>query len=209
MANTIETYGDSAVMAAFLTRSFSSVGYAFEDDVITTLKNYAFAGIKDLQRISLPSLTMISACAFYQTEVSGTVTLPWNKITLISSAAFYEGNALKDSSLTLPALTQLGTRAFAGQTGLTSFSAPVLEQLTSESTPFSGFVGVFEGSSIQTFSAPIFRDTNFSRQMFKNCTNLTSVSMPNQTSVAESMFEGCTSLTAISSGRCGSKSSSR
>ena len=198
MANTIETYGDSAVMAAFLTRSFSSVGYAFEDDVITTLKSYAFAGIKDLQRLSLPSLTMISACAFYQTEVSGTVTLPWNKITKIGSGAFCEGTALKDSALSLPALTELGTRAFADQSGLTSFSAPVLAELNSETTHFSVYKGVFEGSGIQTFSAPVFRDTNFSRQMFKDCTALTSVTMPNQTSVAESMFEGCTSLTAIS-----------
>ena len=29
MANTIDTYGDAAVMAALLTRSFAGVGYEF------------------------------------------------------------------------------------------------------------------------------------------------------------------------------------
>ena len=36
MANTIDTYGDAAVMAALLTRSFAGVGYEFEDDVTCT-----------------------------------------------------------------------------------------------------------------------------------------------------------------------------
>ena len=198
MANTIDTYGDAAVMAALLTRSFAGVGYEFEDDVVTTLRNYAFAGVTDLQRLSLPNLTMIPTCCFYGTEVSGTVTLPWNKITLIGAAAFFEGTVMKESSLTMPALVQIGMGSFAGQQGLTSFSGPVLESIYSETAPFSQLSGVFEGSGIQTFSAPNFKDTNFSRKMFKDCASLTSVNFPKQTSVAESMFENCTSLTSIS-----------
>ena len=198
MPNTIDTYGDAAVMAALLTRNFSGVGYEFEDDTLTTLKNYAFAGVTDLQRLSLPNLTSISTCCFYGTQVSGTVTLPWNRITLIGAAAFFEGNVMKQSSLTMPALTQIGMGCFAGQQGLISFSGPVLESIYSGTAPFSQLPGVFEDSGLQTFSAPNFKDSNFSRKMFKNCASLTSVNMPKQTSVAESMFEGCSSLMSIS-----------
>ena len=198
MANTIETYGDSAVMAAFLTRDFSSVGGEFEDSMITTLKNYAFAGITNLRRLSLPSITIIPTCAFYLTEISGTVTIPWSNITKIGSAAFYGGNALKESSLSLPVLRQIGSRAFMEQSDLTSFSAPALEEIIAENTPFEEFGGAFEGSGLQTFSAPILQATSNAQQLFKNCVSLTSVTMPNQTVVAASMFEGCTSLKSIS-----------
>ena len=196
MANTIDTYADAAVMAALLTRDFSSVGNGFEDSVLTSLKNFAFAGVKNLQRLILPNVTVIGGCAFFETEVSGSVTLPWSRITKIGAGAFCGGNAFKESSLSLPVLRQVGVAAFMGQTGLTSFSGPALENLSSETIPVSG--GVFEGSGLQTFSAPIFRDTNYHAQMFKDCTSLTNVSMPSQTSVGEAMFEGCTSLTGIS-----------
>ena len=198
MANTIDTYGDAAVMAALLTRNFSGVGYEFEDDVVTSLRNYAFAGITDLQRLSLPNLTMIPTCCFYGTQVSGNVTLPWNRITLIGAAAFFEGNVMKESSLTMSALRQIGMGSFAGQQGLSSFSGPVLESIYSATAPFSQLPGVFEDSGLQTFSAPNFKDTNFHRRMFKSCASLTSVNMPKQTAVGESMFEGCTSLMSIS-----------
>lgn len=198
MANTIDAYGDAAVMAALLTRNFSGVGYEFEDDIITSLRNYAFAGITDLQKLSLPNITTISTCCFYGTQVSGTVVLPWNRITLIGTAAFFEGNVMKESSLTMPMLIQIGMGSFAGHQGLTSFSGPVLESIYLETTPFTQLPGVFEGSGLQTFSAPKFKETSSHRKMFKNCTSLTSVSMPKQTALGESMFEGCTSLTDIS-----------
>ena len=198
MANTIDTYGDAAVMAAFLTRSFSSVGYEFIDDVITTMKSFAFAGITDLQTLSLPNITKISNCAFYKTEVSGSVTIPWNKIESIGNGAFYEGNVLKESTLTLPALTEIDSGAFAGQTGLTSFSAPNLVESYAGLGPFDTLIGTFEGSGLQTFSAPLLDSSTFSTRAFTNCVSLTNVNLDSQRYSGESMFEGCTSLVSIS-----------
>ena len=198
MANTIDTYGDSAVMAAFLTRSFASVGHEYVDDVITTMKNFAFAGITDLETLSLPSITMISNCAFYKTEVSGTVTIPWSQIESIGNSAFFEGNVLKDSALSLPALKEIDSGAFAGQTVLTSFSAPNLTAAYAGTGPFNSTKGVFEESGIQTFSAPLLDSSNFATRAFLNCTALTNVNLNSMRFTGERMFEGCTSLTEIS-----------
>ena len=105
--NTLDKYSDAALMEAFLKRDFSGVGYEFVDDVITTLKEYAFAGITDLDTLSIPNVTIIPAGAFYKTEVSTSVTIPWNKITFIGNSAFYLSDVIKESSLTLPEVEEI------------------------------------------------------------------------------------------------------
>ena len=196
--NTIDKYTDSAVMAAFLTRDFSGVGYEYVDDVLTSMKDYAFAGITDLETLSLPNITMIPNCAFLGTRVSTSVTLPWDKITQIGAYAFYESNVIKGGVLNMPLLTTICTCAFAGQTALTSLNAPLWENIYLGSAPFSESRGMFEGSGIQSISAPKINSSTFSTRAFKDCTALTSVYLPLQEYDGERMFDGCSSLVNLS-----------
>lgn len=186
--NTIDKYSDEAVLTAFLTRDFSQVGYEFVDDVITSLKGYAFAGITDLTTLGLPNITQIPAYAFYGASVSGEVDIPWSSITSIDSHAFWDSNIIK-GPLTLPLLTNLGGGAFAGASGLSAFSAPLLNTVGLDEE-----LGIFEGSSIQSFSADILKDSDIASRGFADCASLTTVNLPEQEYAGRYMFYHCSSL---------------
>ena len=64
MANTIASYTDAQIMKALLTRDFSGIGRAFEDDVITGVKVGAFAAAQNLDKVSLPVVKEVHAYAF-------------------------------------------------------------------------------------------------------------------------------------------------
>ena len=196
--NTLDKYSDSALMNAFLSRDFSGVGYEFVDDVITKIKEYAFAGIENLDVVSIPNVTAIPHCAFYKTQIETSCTISWERITSIGNCAFYLSNAIKESSLTLTNCEEIDYGAFAGQSGLSSVTAPKLRLVYQGTGPLQTSPGIFEGSSIQSFSAAIINSAALGSNCFKNCRSLSSVSLPEQTSGGVSMFQGCTSLTTLS-----------
>lgn len=197
MPNTIEKYSDSDVLRALLTRDFSGVGYEFVEDSISSVKAFAFAGITDLQTFSMMGVTQIPDGAFYKTEVSSSFVLNWQEITRIGRFAFAESDCLRSGNLVLLKAARIDRAAFYHVTGLTSVLAPAL---TSSNRTESGYEdgGVFEGSSIQSFSAAELVNGSDFVNMFKDCTSLASVSLPKITSLAYHMFDGCTALESIS-----------
>lgn len=196
--NTIEAYSDAECLEAFLTRDFSMIGNEYIDDIITTLKEYAFAFATGLTTVSLPNITVIPHGAFYGCEVSTTFTITWSKITSIGNCAFYQSSCLKDTSLTLTNCEEIDYGAFAGLNNLVSVTAPALRLVYQGTGPLQTSPGIFEGSSIQSFSAAIINSAALGSNCFKNCRSLTSVSLPEQTYAGVSMFQGCTSLVTLS-----------
>lgn len=197
--NTIEQYGDAKTIRAFITRNFADLEYGFTDDVMTYIKKYAFAGVTDLKTLSLPSITEIPSACFMKAEVADTFDLPWDKITAIGVGAFAYSNAIKDSTLNLPEVTDIGNAAFYQASGFTSLIADKWDttgfDLYAVNIP-SG--GIFEGSSIQSISAPLMKDdVYFGPSTFKDCTSLASVDLPLFDGGTENMFYGCTALTEI------------
>ena len=69
MANTIASYTDAQIMKALLTRDFSGIGRAFEDDVITGIKIGAFAAAQNLDKVSLPAVKEVHAYAFQDAAI--------------------------------------------------------------------------------------------------------------------------------------------
>ena len=47
MANTLAEYADAVIMEALLTKSTSAINYEYIDDVLTTIRPYAFAGFTE------------------------------------------------------------------------------------------------------------------------------------------------------------------
>ena len=87
MANTMTSYTDAQIMKALLTKDFSGIGREFVDDVITSVKVGAFAGAKNLDRVSLPSVKEVHYCAFQDTDIT-TLNLPWSELESIGFSAF-------------------------------------------------------------------------------------------------------------------------
>lgn len=196
--NTIDKYNDAAVIRAFLMRNFSEVGYEFVDDVITSIKPYAFAEVTDLKTLGLPSITVIPDACFYHAKVSDSSDFSWDKITAIGPSAFFESEVVKQGALVLPELVEIGRAAFAGVTGITSFTADRLERIVTKNGPYLSSSGVFKGSSIQSFSAAVLNDSGFGTSCFEDCTGLISVNLPEYEKGSISMFDGCTALTDVS-----------
>ena len=201
MANTLETYTDSAVMKALLTRDSSGIGNEFIDDAVTTLRPFAFAGFTDLDKVSLPSVTEIGGSAFLEAEVAETFEMDWANITKIGPGAFAESDVIKSSSLTLASLTSLGIGAFYGEPNVTSLTLPIWtgtseyagEQLPS--TRISSASGFFPGSAIQSLSLPAI--TYLSISMCRDCESLVTVNAPLATGIGNYAFQGCKALTTL------------
>ena len=210
MANSLDIYGDAICMKAFLTRDFSELEYEFEDNVITKIKGFAFADL-NLTKISLSNLEDIGPAAFYNTQISNNLTLPWNKITTIDGYAFIGSNAISYyPRLECPVLDTLGYGAFYQNTDIISFSAPNMTEIGDSTYPTDlvdipsinlageNVIGIFQSSSIQSFSAPKLQYGTNTYNMFRNCSSLTTVNLPKLTSLGSFAFEGCTNLQTIS-----------
>ena len=174
MANTSTLYGDDIIMKALLSRNFSFVGGEYEDDSLTTLiRNFAFEGATNLSRLNLPYLTVVSTCCFLNTSIANLV-LPWASITEVGPDSFRAGLGSK-TSLTLSACTSVGDGAFSYNASLQSISLPA-------------WTGTIKTDS---------RYTTTAGGIFRNCTGLTTVNLPEVLTLPGNTFRGCTSLETI------------
>ena len=204
MANTIASYTDAQIMKALLTRDFSGIGRAFEDDVITSIKVGAFAAAQNLDKVSLPAVKEVHAYAFQDAAI-GSIDLPWGEIESIGFGAF-AGASGYPQNLVLSKVTALSNGVFAGtsaarNTNLRTISLPLWTGSSfSDGNGFSnGNTGIFAYCSAMTsFYAPELQSVPY--QMLYYCAALEEVVLPKVSSVNSGAFNYCSNLKKIDLG---------
>ena len=204
MANTIASYTDAQIMKALLTRDFSGIGRAFEDDVITGIKVGAFAAAQNLDKVSLPAVKEVHAYAFQDAAI-GSIDLPWGEIESIGFGAF-AGASGYPQNLVLSKVTALSNGVFAGtsaarNTNLRTISLPLWTGSSfSDGNGFSnGNTGIFAYCSAMTsFYAPELQSVPY--QMLYYCAALEEVVLPKVSSVNSGAFNYCSNLKKIDLG---------
>ena len=196
MANTKTIYTDEQIMKALLSKDFSGIGGIFEDDAIDSVRRCAFQDAVNLTRVTLPSLLSVSSGCFKGSSITN-LDLSWNDITEVGSESFY-GALGSRTSLVMPKLIKAGDGAFGGNPSLTSVSLALFTgALTySESYYSTSYQGLFRDcSGLTSVSLPEL--TNMPGSMFRACTSLQELVLPKVTSVAGSCFYGCTNLKKV------------
>ena len=204
MANTIASYTDAQIMKALLTRDFSGIGRAFEDDVITGIKIGAFAAAQNLDKVSLPAVKEVHAYAFQDAAI-GSIDLPWEELESIGFGAF-AGASGYPQNLVLSKVTALSNGVFAGtsaarNTNLRTISLPLWTGSSfSDGNGFSnGNTGIFAYCSAMTsFYAPELQSVPY--QMLYYCAALEEVVLPKVSSVNSGAFNYCSNLKKIDLG---------
>ena len=180
----------------------------YNDNVITSIRSYAFTGYESLIKINLPNVVTINSNSFQNCPLTE-ISLP--KVKTIGDNAFLSCPKIGD--VDLPAVTWIGKSAFS-KSGITSINAPSYTEWLGE-TAFSGCKSLreinlpnltkaygsgFEGcTSLEEVTLPSLQ--NFDRYgLFRNCTNLKKAYFPSlqgQGSSSDSIFMNCTNLRLV------------
>lgn len=182
MANTLDTYTDRQIMKCLLTRNFTAIGRAFEDNKITKLKPAAFYQAQNLDRVTVPKVTEVGALAFAGSTLSQ-IDIAWDKLENIGYGAFSEiGSALLPENLNLASLTVMDNYAFAGSNNV-------------------------QNESLKTVSLPLWTgarnsDVHYSintnnKALFSYCPALTSISAPELVTLPQNLIYRCNALTEL------------
>lgn len=183
---------------------------------ITSINGDAFNGDVKLKTINLSTCTSIGANAFDGCVLLDTITnlnsvitiatrafyncqkLPSfsaNSVTSIGTAAFY--NCYFVTSYSFPALTMFDTSTgggtqgtFQNNTGLVTFSAPVLTSITGSGNGFNG------NSNMTTFYTPNLAGV-LGLYMFQGCLKLVTFTVGAVTSINDRFFDGCALISEI------------
>lgn len=160
--------------------------YTYENNEITSLKQYAFYNDNNLIEIKCNNLLTIDNAAFSYCSQLASISLPI--VATIGSQAFNSCPAL--TSISLPSVTSISSNAFSYCSSLASISFPSVRTIGS-----SAFRDCSQLISISLPSAYFIDGYTFG-----NCSSLVSVSLPSATDIGSSVFTGCTSLTSITLG---------
>ena len=181
----------------------------------TNAASSAFNNFSALKSVDLNSVTSIGNRAFYDTGLTGSLTIP-DSVTSICNWAFYSCNGLT-GSLTIPdSVTSIGNYAFYLCNGLTG-SLTIPDSVTSigDSTfRACGFTSVTIPDSVTSIGQYAFANcyslesvtipdsvTSIGQNAFWMCSSLTSVTIPNSVDeIWYSAFAGCTSLASVTIG---------
>ena len=135
--------------------------------------------------------------SYYSNEYTGSVTIPSSvtynsttySVTEIGSSAFRGCSGL--TSITIPnSVTSIGDDAFSGCSGLTEITIP-------NSVTSIGYYAFYKCSGLTSVTIPN-SVTEIGWSAFAGCTGLTSVTIPNSvTSIGNQAFYDCSGLTSI------------
>ena len=157
---------------------------------ITSIGNYSFSHLEDLQSISIPySINTIGNYAFAGCLNLRTINIP-SSVTSIGEGAFSFCQYI--FSLAIPnSVKTIGKSAFESCLNLLTISLPNNITQIAEST--------FDGCwSLQTLSIP-GSVTSIGKSAFASCRELRNITLPNGiTTIPESAFFDCETLTSIS-----------
>ncbi len=190
-------------------------------NTVTSIGSYAFQDCHALTEINLPeSVTTINTYAFKNCTGLKNIEVP-SSVTSIGSYAFQNCTGLKE--IVIPSsVTSIGSYAFSGCSSLESITLPFVggSVKTSSSTyqyPFGYIFGStsYDGgvATSQTYYYSSASSTttstyyipaslkevtitggNILRGAFQNCNNITTIVLPNVSSITSYAFDGCTSL---------------
>ena len=210
-------------IGAFSYTDFSKISFG-ENSQLKTVGSSAFLGCGNLTEIAFPNtVTELPEKVLESCSLLTKVTLP-NSISAIPANAFKNCSSL--TSITIPeTVAQLNATAFSGCTSLTTINTGYSEYFTSEngllyngdktellrvfnynSTTYeipdsvtTIAEGALVGTGITTVTFPESSTrTVIAANMFKGCTNLTSITLPDSLTTIEAFaFYGCTGLTKL------------
>lgn len=190
--NTVDIVNDDVLMDSLIDRSISG---SFNDDRITSTKNYAFYGCTNLESVSFPNATSISYSAFQGSGLKAITPETFPSVTAIHSmyrsGVFRENAALE--SVDWPSLTHIGDgEAFYNCKSLRSVNLPNC------ATPDGG--SIFTNcTALKDVNLPVA--TKLGANIFDNCTSLETITLPLTTTVTGN-FQGCTSLRLVDLPSC-------
>ena len=200
---------------------------AFEvGSVCQTIGEYSFAYLDDLTTINIPdSVTSIETYAFYNCSKLVNLNIP-NELTIINTYTFYGCSSLTE--ITIPeGVTSIGASAFGGCAKLETidFIATNCADFSSGNNIFYNAgkngdgITVTIGANVTKIPAYLFYPTSYTSYLpkistllfeegsnctsigsyaFNNCTNLTSITIPEKiSSIGDRAFYGCTYVTEI------------
>ncbi len=152
------------------------------DGSVTIIGSYAFRKCIDLKSITIPnSVTNIESGAFHECSGLANITIS-DGVTSIEKGAFYSCSSLESITLPFVGASKDGTSNthFGYIFGASSYS------YNDDYVPTSLKTVVITGG------------TNIADNAFRNCNNLTSITIPNGvTSIGSSAFYNCSGLTNI------------
>ena len=167
-------------------------------DGVETIGENAFKGSKKLTKVTIPdSVSVIERGAFSGCISLQSINLP-NGLEIIEENAF--GGDLRLTNITIPSsVKQIGRGAFNNCTSLKSMVIPdSVESLDGWDTECVISIGTFEGCTSLTDVRLPKTLTEIPCRMFKNCTSLKSVVIPDGVeSLGAYAFCGCESLENI------------
>ena len=161
---------------------------SYTNNIITTIRPYAFAECRNLTSVSFPVCTFIRSSAFLSCVSLTSVSFPVCKT--IGDSAFF--GCIKLTSVSFPVCTSISGYAFTKCISLTTVNFP--------SCTFIGERAFSQCTSLTSVSFPAC--TSIAYNAFDQCNKLTSVSFPACTSIGDSAFARCRSLTTVNFPAC-------
>ena len=180
-------------------------------DTVTTIGQIAFDGCTNLISVTMPNVTTIEQqafrkCGFTNIDLSKVTTIGVKAFigctnltsidtlaaTEISNSAFENCTGL--TSVKLSNAETIGAKAFSGCTNLASVELPKATEIVAQAF-YGGGNTAYDLTKLTSVKIP--NVTTIGGYAFKGCTSLATIELPKTTTVGDNAFEGCTSLATI------------